>query len=189
MDRPLQIAFRNTKPSGFLERFIQERMLRLERFYNHITGCRVVVEIPHQSPEAAKKALAVAVEVEVPGRPKIIGKSEEDRHDTKGDQRPAVNRAFDAVRRQLEEIIDIKKGQVKRHDDLLETGVVARLFPAQNYGFIEVRGAPDLYFTRNAVVRGSFDEMAVGAMVQVTRATSEGPMGPQASSVRLVEPL
>jgi cold shock CspA family protein len=81
---------------------------------------------------------------------------------------------------------DIMRGEVKRHDGAGEAGLVVRLFPQQDYGFIEVRGSPDLYFTRNAVTGGSFDDLKVGTMVEVTRATTEGPMGPQASSVKLL---
>jgi hypothetical protein len=36
------------------------------------------------------------------------------------------------------------------------------------------------------VTDGSFDELKVGTMVQVTTATGEGPMGPQASSVEIL---
>ena len=49
-----------------------------------------------------------------------------------------------------------------------------------------MKGSPDLYFTRNAVVGGSFDDLQPGTVVHLTRATSEGPMGPQASSIRLL---
>jgi hypothetical protein len=52
-----------------------------------------------------------------------------------------------------------------------------------------VKGGPDLYFTRNAVVRGSFDSLRVGSLVQITRAVAEGVMGPQASSVQVGEQL
>jgi cold shock CspA family protein len=64
--------------------------------------------------------------------------------------------------------------------------MVVRLFPDQNYGFIEIDNSPELYFTRNAVVGGSFDELEAGMMVEVTVASEEGPMGPQANSVRLL---
>jgi hypothetical protein len=37
------------------------------------------------------------------------------------------------------------------------------------------------------VIGGDFDELQVGMMVHVTRAADEGPMGPQASSVRLLD--
>ena len=40
---------------------------------------------------------------------------------------------------------------------------------------------------RNAVVGGNFDDLQAGMMVHVTLATDEGPMGPQASSVRLLD--
>ena len=116
-----------------------------------------------------------------------MAKDIEDRHDMKNNNQTAViNRVFDAVQRQLEDMTDIVRGDVKQHDGALETGVVVRLFPEQNYGFIEVKDSPDLYFTRNAMANGDFDDVQVGTIVQVTRATAEGPMGPQASSVRLL---
>lgn len=74
-----------------------------------------------------------------------------------------------------------------RHAATGQTGMVVRLFPDQNYGFVELDNSTELYFTRNAVAGGSFDELSVGMMVIVTPATDEGPMGPQASSVRLFD--
>jgi cold shock CspA family protein len=65
--------------------------------------------------------------------------------------------------------------------------MVVRLFAEQSYGFVEIDISPELYFTRNAVTGGDFDELEEGMVVQVTRATDEGPMGPQASSVRLLD--
>jgi cold shock CspA family protein/ribosome-associated translation inhibitor RaiA len=186
MDKPLQIAFKDLDSSAYLEGIIRERVSRLERFHNHITGCRVVVEIPHRSAKSAKQPIAIAVEVEVPGRSTVVAKDEENRHDAKNDQTVVINRVFDAVQRQLEDVSAIQRGDVKTHEGTYETGLVVRLFPDQNYGFIEVKGAPDLYFTRNAVTGGNFDDISIGTIVQVTRATTEGPMGPQASSVRLL---
>jgi cold shock CspA family protein len=65
--------------------------------------------------------------------------------------------------------------------------MIMRLFPDQGYGFIEIDGSPELYFTRNAVTRDGFNQLEIGMIVQVTRAPGEGPMGPQASSVRLLD--
>jgi len=73
---------------------------------------------------------------------------------------------------------------VKNHGSSGDTGIVVRIFPEQNYGFVEVKDSPDLYFTRDVVTAGAFDELEVGTVVHVTRAASEGPMGPQASSVK-----
>jgi ribosome-associated translation inhibitor RaiA/cold shock CspA family protein len=186
MDRPLQIVFRDIQYSASLEKLIEERVRRLERVHDHIIGCRVVAGASHRGPQHAIAPLSLAVELEVPGRPLIVAKSEAKR---KGEQSALVNRVFDAMQRQLEQVAEIKKGNVKHHENALESGVVVRLFPDQNHGFVEVKGGPDLYFTRNAVVRGSFDSLRIGSMVQITRATTEGVMGPQASSVQVGEQL
>jgi ribosome-associated translation inhibitor RaiA len=187
MHKPLQIAFRNMESSEFLERLVREKVERLERFNPSIIGCRVVLEVPHRSPDSGKVPLGIAVEVEVPGRPLVVAKGEEDRREMKGDVTRVVNRTFEAIERQLSELQDMQDGVVKQHGATGESGVVVRLFPEQSYGFVEVKGSPDLYFTRNAVVGGVFDALRIGTLVLVTRATTEGPMGPQASSVRLLD--
>lgn len=185
MERPLQIAFKNVATSASLEALIRERVERLQRFHPHITGARVVVEIPHRSPEGAKPPLGIAVEVDVPGRSPVIAKGEQERREAKGDNSAIVNRVFEAAERQLEQITAIRKGEVKQHGSAGDTGVVVRLFPEQNYGFIEVKDSPDLYFSRDVCGNGTFADIKVGSIVHVTRAASEGPMGPQASSVKL----
>jgi ribosome-associated translation inhibitor RaiA/cold shock CspA family protein len=187
MQRPLQITFKGLESSPALEALIRQRVGHIETLYPRLTGCRVVVEIPHRGAETAKVPIAVSVEADVPGRGPVIGKGEEERREAKQDQTAAVNNAFDAVERQLEKIADLQKNEVKLHDDAGQSGMVVRLFPEQNYGFIEIDNSPELYFTRNAMVGGEFEDLEVGMIVQVTRAADEGPMGPQASSVRLLD--
>jgi cold shock CspA family protein/ribosome-associated translation inhibitor RaiA len=186
MEVPLQIAFKNLDSSTFIENLIRERAGRMERLHANIISCRVVVQVPHRSPESGKPPIGVSVEVEVPGKKRLIGKDEQERHEAKNDQYAVVSRAFEAVERQLKSDADVKRGDVKRHEGDGETGRIVRLFPNEDYGFIEVRGSTDLYFTRNAVNGGNFDDLEVGTMVEVSRATTEGPMGPQASSVKLL---
>lgn len=186
MDRPLQIVFRDIQHSASLAKLIEERVLRLEHVCDHIIGCRVVAGVSHRGLQQAIMPLALTVEVEVPGRPIIVAKSEAKR---KGEQSGLVNRVFDAVQRRLEQVVEIKKGNVKRHENALESGVVVRLFPDQNHGFVQVKDGADLYFTRNCVARGSFDALQIGALVQITRASTDGVMGPQASSVLFVEQI
>jgi ribosome-associated translation inhibitor RaiA/cold shock CspA family protein len=186
MEKALQITFKQLESSEALERLIRDRVERLEQFHHNIIGCRVVVETPHRGPDSAKAALEITIEITVPGRNPIIGRDVDTRRDSKHDHGGVVTRAFEAVERQLKEAVELRSGDVKRHESSSETGLVVRLYPPQDYGFIQVRGSQDLYFTRNAVVGGNFDDIEVGAMVEVTRATTEGPMGPQASSVRVL---
>jgi ribosome-associated translation inhibitor RaiA len=188
MQRPLEISFRNLDSSDFLRNLAEERAARLEKFHPRIIGCRVVIEAPHRSAEGHNPPLGVSVEVDVPGRPRIVARDMEEQRELKGDHLAALNRAFEAIERQLGEMTERQRGDVKRHENARQTGNVVRLFPEQNYGFVQIAGGPELYFTRNAVIGGSFDELEAGTMVQVTMATGEGPMGPQASSVEMMGP-
>ena len=183
MQKPLTVTFRNLDTSDYLKNLAEDRAGRLEKFYPRIIGCRVVIEAPHRSAEGHHPPLGVSVEVDVPGRPRLVARDMEPQRELKGDHLSVVNRAFEAIERQLEELGEKQRGAVKRHENERQTGSVVRMFPEQGYGFIEIASGPELYFTRNAVIGGDFDDLSVGAMVQVTEATSEGPMGPQASSV------
>lgn len=186
MERPLQIAFKDMDSSAYLEGLIRDRVAKLDRRHAGILGCRVVVEVPHRSADSGKQPLGIAVEVDVPGRNKVVAKGSDERRDAKGDQAAVVSRVFDAVDRRLAQANDVRHGAVKAHAADSDTGVVVRLFPEEHYGFVEVRGAPDLYFSRDVVGDDAFDDIQVGNIVQVVRATTDGPMGPQASTVRLL---
>jgi ribosome-associated translation inhibitor RaiA len=186
MQRPLEIAFKHLDSSDFIRNLVVERVERLERFHPHIIGCRVVIEAPYRSAEGHNPPLGIAVEVDVANRPRIVAKESEAQRAMKGDHLAAITRAFEAIERQLEDVNDRQRGEVKAHENARQTGSVVRLFPEQEHGFIEIAGGPELYFTRNVVIGGSFDQLEVGTMVQVTAASGEGPMGPQASSVEIL---
>lgn len=187
VQRPLQVSYKNLPSSPAFDRLIRERAAALERLHPRIVGCRVVVEIPHRGAESAKVPIGVTVQVEVPNRSLVVGRDMQERHEAKQDHTAPLNAAFDAVERQLERINDLQDGDVRRHAATGHTGMVVQLFPEQNYGFVELDNSTELYFTRNAVAGGRFGELSVGMMVVVTLATDEGPMGPQASSVRLFD--
>jgi len=186
MNVPLEIAFKNLQTSEALEKLIRDRVARLEQSHPRLMSCRVVVETPYRSAAGGKQPLGIAVEVTLPGAGPVVAKDSQERRDSKGDETAFVTRAFKRIERQLEDEAEIRRGDVKSHGSEAALGRVVRLFPEQNYGFVEYAGSPDLYFTRNAVSGDGYDQLKVGAMVRVTVASGEGPMGPQASSVRPV---
>lgn len=190
MQTPLQIVFHGMESSPDVEAFARQRADQyLERHYSRVTACRISINMPHVARPGAGAQISAKVEVDVPGRRDLIVGS--DTADTRGTTRTiedALNSAFQAVVRQLDQLADIRSNAERGHPNPAagQTGQVVRLFEEQNYGFVEVAGSPDLYFTENAVVGGRFEDLEVGSLVQITVATGEGPMGPQASSVRLL---
>lgn len=107
MQRPLQLVFRDMKTSLALETFIRDRVARLEQHHPRIIGCRVVAEMPHRSSAGArpspKAALALSVEVEIPGKPMVVVKDAEARREAKDDQLAVVTHVFEVVERRLRE--------------------------------------------------------------------------------------
>jgi ribosome-associated translation inhibitor RaiA len=182
-----EVTFKGLDKSPSLEALIQERIAALEQIYPRIVSCRVVVEVPHRASKNIKVPIGVSVEVEVPGRPKIVAKDIQERREAKEDQTAALTHAFDAVERQLDRLADLRGGRAVTGGASSQSALVVRLFPDQDYGFVQVDNSPELHFTRNAVAGGAFEDLEIGMLVQVTRATEDGPMGPQARSVRLLD--
>ena len=111
MQTPPQISFKNLAHSAFLEDHVAKRIARLDQLRDDIIFCRVVIEAPNHS-QGPKPPLAISVEVEVPKRT-LIAKDIEQRHDARHDELAAVNQAFDAIERQLEDDIGVKRDRAK----------------------------------------------------------------------------
>jgi ribosome-associated translation inhibitor RaiA len=68
---PLQITYRNMKASKEAENWVREYAAKLERFYERITRCRVLIEIPHAHREWGK-TYQVRVDVDLPGTELVV---------------------------------------------------------------------------------------------------------------------
>ena len=58
------------------------------------------------------------------------------------------------------------------------------LVPDQDYGRIQASDGRDIYFHRNSLVRGEYDDLEVGSEVRFVE--EAGEQGPQASTVHVV---
>src|SRR3954468_16662667 len=87
MDIPLELAFHNMTPSDSLKSAVEREVERLERFYDHIVGCRVVIEMPHKRHRLGSNVPDVHVVLRVPGREIVV--SRELTH--AGNKKSAVN--------------------------------------------------------------------------------------------------
>jgi ribosomal subunit interface protein len=176
-----EIVFRNVDRSDAVEAKVLERIAALERYYDRIMGCRVMIEEPHRR-HTAGNLFHIRVDLTVPGREIVVRRDPPADH-AHEDVYVAVRDAFDAVRRQLEDYVRVKGGSTKAHGTPPH-GNVARLFPAQDHGFITTSDGREVYFHRNAVVDARFEDLVEGTDVRFVEA--QGKEGPQASTVRRV---
>ena len=182
MQVPFQIRFHNMAASEAIETRVRERVARLERFSDGIISCRVTVEAPHKQPH--RSTVGITVDIGVRGR-EIVIKREFRHHESRDDAYQVIGVAFDAAERQLEEHARMQRRAVKTHDGPIYARVVL-LYPEQDYGFIETPGRLNVYFHRIVVEGDAFDDLEVGSEVMYSLAEDEGPMGPQASRVRVL---
>ena len=173
MQLPLQITIRDLPHSEALEAHIRDRAAKLEEFHPHITSCRVTVEeqaLHHQQ----GRQFRVRIDVRVPGKVVVANRD----HDE--DVYAALRDAFDSVKRQLEEAVRVRRGDVKVHETP-HHGQIARLFPEEGYGFITTVEGRELYFSRENMAHPAFDELEIGSAVQFIE--DSGAEGPQARRV------
>lgn len=178
MQVPVQVTFRDMPVSDAVEAACLKEAAGLERFYDRITSCRVVVAESHRRHQKGN-LYEVRLDVAVPGRVLAVNREPAEHHRDE-DVHVAVREAFDRMRRQLEDHARRARGQVKVHDQP-PYGRVARLVPEKAHGFIETTDGREIYFSSNSVLDGGFDRLEVGTEVRF--AEEAGDKGPQASSV------
>ena len=98
MKLPLEIVFRNVNRTPEVEDRIRTKAGKLDRMFDRITGCRVVVESPHKH-HAKGNTYHVSVEVKVPAETIVVTRDPQNHnHDDLG---IALRDAFSAAQRQL----------------------------------------------------------------------------------------
>lgn len=179
METEPQVSFRNLEPTENLKRDILGRIEKLEQYYEPIITCRVMVEVPHAR-DGTGNQYHVRIDTRVPGRELVVSQDPGDV--TARDALSAtLTSAFDAMERQLEDYGRKQRGDVKR-PDLDSVGRVREVFRGEGYGFIETEDGGEVYFHRNDIREGSFEQLEKGTPVAYSE--ESGEEGPQASAVR-----
>jgi len=181
MQLPLQISIRHMEHSEAVEAIVRQKAAMLDKFADHIMGCRVVVE-PLGKHHEHGNLYEVRIDLTVPGE-EIVVTREPSEHTEYKDIHVALRDAFDSARRQLEDYVRLRRGSVKAHETAPHARV-SKLFPDEGYGFIETPDGREIYFHRHSVLNEGFDRLQLGT--EVAFVEEEGKKGPQASTVRPV---
>ena len=181
MELPLQVTFRNMKPSEAIEANIRNRAAKLERYYERIVSCRVAVEADHRHHNKGN-LFHVRIEVGTPGG-QLVASREPHLHHSHTDAYVAVRDAFNAIQRQLQSFAGPRRRKVKNHVPPPH-GRITQLVPEEGYGRIASADGREVYFNRNSVVNAEFETLDVGTEVRF--AEESGDLGPQASTVAVV---
>ncbi len=115
MQIPWEVSYRNVRPTTTIQSLIDEKVAGLERFYPRIIGCHVTIERPGRHHRHGKGAhFRVRIELTVPGGRLVVGRDPEEAKDHENAYL-AIQEAFRAMRRQLQEYASRQRGDVKFH--------------------------------------------------------------------------
>ena len=108
MEIPLSIDARNTEVPPSVEALIQSKAEWLERFFKPVIRCEVTVDGPSRRHRTGG-LFEVRLGITVPGGLIMVDRQQNIQLEA------AVRQAFDAARRQLEELDRRRRGEVKTH--------------------------------------------------------------------------
>ncbi len=166
MDSPFEIGFRDTNHREAVDVRVWETAGYLEAGCGHLTGRRVVVEIP-EGPHHKGKLFR---------------------------GRAALRDASEAACRRLADRARKRGGRVKP-PELSPHGKVPRRLPYEYRGFIAGSDGREIYFHKNSVLRAGFDRLEVSGEVNLVAEHRESAQGLRASTSgstgrhHLAEPL
>ena len=198
MEYPLQISFRNIRPSLTIEEWIREEARKLDTFYDHVMSCRVAVEMPHRHHKKGR-LFHVRIDLTVPGEEIVVKREPSlsrssrqsgeaqlrkrlELNTPRKDVRLAINEAFKAAGRRLQDYARRHRGDVKSHTPT-QMGRVTEIISAKSHGFLTSEDGRRIYFHCNSVLRHGFARLKVGTVVRFVEEL--GDKGPQASTVRI----
>jgi ribosome-associated translation inhibitor RaiA len=181
MQEPLEIAFHNMESSPALEAELRQRFEKLNKLCDRLTACRISVEALHKQHRTGN-VYEVHIDMLVPGGELVVSRSP---HRAKQkyaspDVYTSICDAFQAAERQLKKYNRQLSGEIKQHAAEF-FGQVAEMHPEADWGYLIDNTGQLLYFHRNSVIDGSFDDLKRGDSVDNVHA--DGETGPTAAKV------
>ncbi|MEO8120258.1 MAG: HPF/RaiA family ribosome-associated protein [Rhodoferax sp.] len=108
MKLPVHIQFHGMEPSDALAKSAREHAHKLESFANDIMTCRIGVNLEPKH-KSQGRPVSVRIDLTLPGIELVVNRVQHE------DAHMALREAFDNMRRQLEDVVRKRRGQVKQH--------------------------------------------------------------------------
>lgn len=183
MQVPLEITFRDVRKTENIERLIREKVAKLEKICDYMVSCRIAVEMP-QHHQQTGNPFRVRITLRVPPGHELVTKRESSQGNVHGTLPQTLREAFSAAGRQLKELVNKQRAEVKTHPVHEQLAFVYKILRKEGFGFLRTEEGREIYFHRNSVLNDDFDRLEIGTGVRFVEET--GVKGPQASTLQIV---
>jgi cold shock CspA family protein/ribosome-associated translation inhibitor RaiA len=168
-----EVAYRNVNPTPAIENEILQGIESLEKAHPRITGCRIMVEVPHPR-HTHGNLYRVRIDLTIPGREVVVSRDPPARR-TREEPLRAIREAFELARMKLRERREKQTGRPRVAEAPLR-GRVLSLGRIEGYGFIRPLEGGEIYFHRTGVPGDHFEELEVGSEVRFVEEEVEGEL-------------
>src|SRR5262249_48043692 len=117
MNTPVELIFHSVSRSPWIERYVSERVQRLDRFAEGITRCHVTLT-REQGSHRKGNLYSVMVEVRLPPQHDLAAKKEKAIHDPPSQLPAVINLAFGAIEKQLKKTTAQRRAPARLHAGL-----------------------------------------------------------------------
>ena len=186
MTIPLEVSFTGLPHDDSIEELVIEKVRHLEKVHAGIMNCRVAITAPHKRHRKGNLP-EVSIELHLPGGELAVRQRQTDVGEHEHAE-VAVRDGFAAMARKLNAWKQRRRHDVKHHEGMLQ-GRIDSIDHARDFGQILATDHRLIYFHRNSVVDGDFDDLAKGDKVELVVQIDESEIGPQASTVRPIGSL
>lgn len=176
-----KIQYLGFPESDFVTNAVWDYIEHLEKIYKPIMSCNVIISHPHHKKHKGG-IYHVKIRLHMAGGDIIIDRESENNH-AHEDVYVAIRDAFDSAKRKLEDFTRVREGRVKEKA-IPQHARIIRILDIEDCGFILDQNNREIYFHRNALLNGKFEDLKVGQEVRYSE--SMGEKGPQVSSMQLV---
>jgi ribosome-associated translation inhibitor RaiA len=114
MQIPPEITYRNVNKTEDIEDLIAKKIVTLERVCDYMVSCRVAIERRHQNQHTGNP-YSVRVDIRVPPGHELVVKHISTNGEQEEQLHTALHRTFEIMRRQLKELVERQRGDVKAH--------------------------------------------------------------------------
>lgn len=183
---PVDITFKKIESSEAVKRRVMQEALKLEKIFNRIQHCGVVISLPHRAHQQGK-IFHINLALHVPGKVLVVNQEPEYNH-AHEDAFVAIRDAFRSMENELKTFVYKRKDQQLR--SVIHThrkqkrGVIENINTLDRHGFILGEDRVGYYFHANSVLNEDFNKLQKGDIVRF--ADEQGEKGPQASSLSLI---
>jgi cold shock CspA family protein/ribosome-associated translation inhibitor RaiA len=179
MQREPIITWRNVQRSEAVEAIIRKRIAAVEKLCPNAVGLRITLDAP-QKPRHAARGFDVRLHLEVPGPDLDVARTV--RHGLAADDIVrAVNAAFAALEKRIRETRRIMDGKEVKHHPVILHGEIVELEAELGYGFVRADDGREVYFQKDGLVTGDWDDLELGARLRFRE--QDGEKGPFAVDV------